>query len=47
LAQVCAWQLLLDQRYAVNLQVGLTAWLGADVALAHPEHLTVVTGIHP
>jgi HK97 family phage major capsid protein len=38
---------VLDQRYADNLQVGLIAWLRADVALAHPEHLSVVTGIKP
>jgi len=36
---------VLDQRYADNLQVGLIAWLRADVALAHPEHLSVVTGV--
>jgi HK97 family phage major capsid protein len=38
---------ILNERYADNLQVGLIAWLRADVALAHPEHLSVVTGIRP
>jgi HK97 family phage major capsid protein len=36
---------VLNERYADNLQVGLIAWLRADVALAHPEHLSVVTGV--
>jgi HK97 family phage major capsid protein len=36
---------LLDQRYMENLQVAMIAWLRADVALAHPEHMTVVDGI--
>lgn len=36
---------VLNERYADNLQVGLIAWLRADVAVAHPEHLSVVTGV--
>lgn len=36
---------VLQERYADNLQIGLLAWLRADVALAHPEHMAVVTGI--
>jgi HK97 family phage major capsid protein len=38
---------VLSERYADNLQVGLIAWIRADVGLAHPEHLSVVTGIRP
>jgi HK97 family phage major capsid protein len=38
---------VLNERYADNLQVGLLAWLRGDVALAHPEHLTVVQGVKP
>jgi HK97 family phage major capsid protein len=38
---------VLSERYADNLQVGLLAWLRADVALARPEHMAVVTGIRP
>lgn len=34
----------LDQTFAGNMQVGLLAWLRADVALAHPEAFAVVTG---
>lgn len=38
---------VLSERYMDRLQVGLIAWLRADVALAHPDHLSVVTGIKP
>lgn len=38
---------VLSERYADNLQIGLMAWIRADVALAHPEHCAVVTGIRP
>lgn len=37
----------LDQTFAGNMQVGLLAWLRADVALAHPEAFSVVTGVRP
>ena len=35
----------LDQTFAGNMQVGLLAWLRADVQLAHPESFVVTTGI--
>jgi HK97 family phage major capsid protein/HK97 family phage prohead protease len=35
----------LNERYADNLQVGLLAWLRADVQLAHPESFNVLTGL--
>lgn len=38
---------VLRERFADNLQVGLLAYLRADVALAHPELFTVMTGIKP
>jgi HK97 family phage major capsid protein len=38
---------VLDQRYADNLQVGLLCWIRADVALAHGEAFTVLSGIRP
>jgi HK97 family phage major capsid protein len=38
---------VLSERYADNLQIGLIAWIRGDVGLAHPEHLSVVTGIRP
>lgn len=34
----------LDQTFAGNMQIGLLAWLRADVAVAHPESFCVVTG---
>ena len=37
----------LQERYADNFQVGLLAYLRADVQLAHPQHTAVVTGIKP
>lgn len=37
----------LNERYMDNLQVGLVAWLRADVALAHPESFSVLTGVRP
>ncbi len=36
---------ILQERFSNNLQVGLLAWLRADVALAHPEHFTKVVGL--
>lgn len=36
---------VLQERFSDNLQVGLLAWLRADVALAHPEHLTKIVGL--
>jgi len=38
---------VLNERYMDRLQVAFIAWLRADVALAHPEHLSVVTGVKP
>jgi HK97 family phage major capsid protein len=38
---------VLSERFADNLQVGLLAYLRADVAIAHPELFTVITGIKP
>lgn len=35
----------LHERYADQLQVGLLAWLRADVALRHPQHMTKITGV--
>lgn len=35
----------LDQTFAGNMQVGLLAWLRADIGLAHPEAFSVVTGV--
>jgi hypothetical protein len=29
------------------MQVGLLAWLRADVAVAHPEAFAITTGIKP
>lgn len=37
----------LNERYADNLQVGLLAWLRADVQLAHPESFSILTGVRP
>lgn len=37
----------LNERYADNFQVGLMAYLRADVQLAHPQHTAVVTGLLP
>ena len=34
----------LDQTFAGNMQIGLLAWLRADIAVAHPEAFAVVTG---
>jgi HK97 family phage major capsid protein len=36
---------ILQERFSDNLQVGLLAWLRADVALAHPEHFAKVVGL--
>lgn len=38
---------VLDQRFADTLQVGILAWLRADVQLQHPEGFVVVTGVRP
>jgi hypothetical protein len=37
----------LDQTFAGNMQIGLLAWLRADIQLAHPESFVVTTGIRP
>ena len=37
----------LDQAFAGNMQIGLLAWLRADIALTHPEAFTVLTGVRP
>lgn len=37
----------LNERYADNMQVGLLAWLRADVQLAHPESFSILTGVRP
>lgn len=37
----------LTERYADNFQVGLMAYLRADVQLAHPQHTAVVKGLLP
>ena len=36
---------ILQERFSDNLQVGILAWLRADVALAHPEHFAKVVGL--
>jgi HK97 family phage major capsid protein len=36
---------ILQERFSDNLQVGLLAWLRADVAVAHPEHFTKIIGL--
>jgi HK97 family phage major capsid protein len=38
---------VLNERYIDNLQLGLLAYLRADVALAHPAAFNVVTGVRP
>jgi HK97 family phage major capsid protein len=38
---------ILQERHASNLQVGLLAWLRADVTLGHPLHFTKIIGIRP
>ena len=38
---------VLDQRYADQMQIGILAYLRADVQLAHPELTAVVSGIRP
>jgi HK97 family phage major capsid protein len=38
---------VLEERYADTLQVGLLAWLRADVQLLHPAAFAVSTGIRP
>ena len=35
----------LNERFADNLQVGLLAWLRADIQLAHPQSFNVITGV--
>jgi HK97 family phage major capsid protein len=37
----------LNERYADQMQVGLLAWVRADVQLSHPESFTVLPGIRP
>lgn len=37
----------LTERFSDNFQVGLMAYLRADVQLAHPQHAAVVTGLLP
>jgi len=37
----------LNERYADQMQVGLLAWLRADVQLAHPESFSILTGVRP
>jgi HK97 family phage major capsid protein len=37
----------LNERYSDRLQIGILAWLRADVALRRPEHMTVITGVTP
>jgi HK97 family phage major capsid protein/HK97 family phage prohead protease len=34
----------LNERFADNMQVGLLAWLRADIAVAHPQSFNVITG---
>ena len=36
---------ILQERFSDNLQVGILAWMRADVALAHPEHFAKVVGL--
>ncbi len=36
---------MLQERFSDNLQVGILAWMRADVALAHPEHFAKVVGL--
>jgi HK97 family phage major capsid protein len=38
---------VLDQRFADTLEVGLLAYLRADVQLQHPEGFNVITGVRP
>ncbi|HWF31128.1 MAG TPA: phage major capsid protein [Solirubrobacteraceae bacterium] len=35
----------LNERFADNLQIGLIAWLRADIAVAHPQSFNVITGV--
>jgi HK97 family phage major capsid protein/HK97 family phage prohead protease len=35
----------LNERFADNMQVGLLAWLRADIAVAHPQSFSVITGV--
>jgi HK97 family phage major capsid protein len=37
----------LDQRFADTMEIGLLAWIRADIQLAHPESFQVVTGVRP
>lgn len=37
----------LMETFAANLQIGILAYLRADVALAHPAHFAVTTGVRP
>jgi HK97 family phage major capsid protein/HK97 family phage prohead protease len=34
----------LNERFADNLQIGLIAWLRADIAVAHPQSFSIITG---
>ncbi len=36
---------ILQERFADTMEIGLLAYLRADVQLAHPEHFVVVTGV--
>lgn len=38
---------VLHERFSDNHQIGFTAWLRADVQLAHPEAFAIVKGITP
>jgi hypothetical protein len=38
---------VLDQRFADTLEIGLLAYLRADVQLQHPEGFNVITGVRP
>ena len=35
----------LNERFADNLQIGLIAWMRADIAVAHPQSFNVLTGV--
>ena len=35
----------LNERFADNLQIGLLAWLRADIAVAHPQSFSVIQGV--
>lgn len=39
--------LVLNEAFASNLQIGVLAYLRADVALAHPAAFSVITGVKP